>query len=95
MTPQIQAITIQILPVLRKAGIKRSSIFGSFARGEETKESDLDLLVELPQGSTLLDLSGLKINLEESLNRKVDVITYDYIHPRLQANIEKDKIDIL
>lgn len=95
MSPKIQHISIQILPILKKAGVKRSSIFGSFARGEENEKSDLDLLVEPPEGFTLLDLSGLKIHLEESLKRSVDIITYDYIHPRIKPHIEKDKIDIL
>lgn len=95
MTEQIKKISIQILPILKGAGIKKSSIFGSFARGEEKKDSDLDLLIEPKKGSTLFDLVDLQNDLEKSLKRKVDVVTYNSINPRIKSYIEKDKVDIL
>ncbi|MBI5358249.1 nucleotidyltransferase domain-containing protein [Candidatus Amesbacteria bacterium] len=47
------------LPVLQEEGVIRSSIFGSYARGENTIDSDIDVLVELPKGKSLLDLVRL------------------------------------
>lgn len=65
-------------------------IFGSFARGEQRRTSDIDLLVDLPKGMTLFDLVGLKLDLEERLHRKVDVVPSDSIKPTLRRYILAD-----
>jgi predicted nucleotidyltransferase len=70
-------------------------VFGSAARGEATPQSDLDLLVEFEPGRTLLDLSGLRIELGELLGVEADVVTYRSIHPRLRDRILRDQIPIL
>ena len=76
---------------LKKKGVLRASIFGSLARGEDTPGSDIDILVKLDKNKSLLDLIGLKIELEELLNKKVDVLTYNSLHPLLRDNILKDE----
>lgn len=91
----IEQVKQQVLPILKEAGVLRSSVFGSVARGEARPDSDVDLLVELPPRTSLLGLAGLQIKLQDTLGRKVDVITYDSIYPPLKPYIEKDKIDIL
>lgn len=83
----IKEIENKILPVLRKYHVRRASLFGSVVRGEITEESDIDLLVELPETASLLDLAGLKIDIEELLGRNVDVLTYDSLHPLLKSRI--------
>lgn len=79
MKSTINEIKIQILPVLRQAGVTRSSIFGSYARGEETKDSDLDLLVELPDDLSLFDVIDLKHKLEDKIGKSVDLVEYHLI----------------
>ncbi len=79
-----QNIKKQILPILRRHGVMKASVFGSFARGEAKKGSDVDLLVKLPKGKSLLDLVSLKLELEEKLGRKVDVLTYNSINHLLK-----------
>lgn len=75
--------------IFRKYGVSTARVFGSFARGESTAESDLDLLVELESGRTYLDLGGLQYELESRLGRKVDITTRlnhhfeQYIRPDL------------
>jgi predicted nucleotidyltransferase len=49
---------------LKRFGVKRASLFGSLARGEDREDSDIDILVEFEAGKSLLDLAGLKIELE-------------------------------
>jgi predicted nucleotidyltransferase len=71
--------------------VKRASIFGSVARGEATGDSDIDLLIEFEGRKSLLDLAGLKIELEESLGRKVDVLTYKSLHPLLRDRILEEE----
>ncbi len=61
------------------------SLFGSFARGEETEESDIDLLVEIEK-PTLHNVAGLQIYLEEQFNRTVHVVRK---HPRLKERFIK------
>ena len=64
-----------------------ASVFGSLARGEIQEDSDIDLLVRFKGEKSLLDLAGLKIDLEELLGEKVDVLTYDSLHPLLKDRI--------
>ena len=84
-----------MLNILKKYEVKRASLFGSIVRGEMTSESDIDLLVEFKGKKSLLDLAGLKIELEEKLKCKVDVLTYDSLHPLLKKQILTEQIEIL
>ena len=62
-------------------------IFGSMARGENTKNSDIDILYQLEGAIGLFNLVRMKENLEEKLNKKVDLVSEKYIHPKLKPNI--------
>jgi predicted nucleotidyltransferase len=81
----------QIIPILKQYDVLKAAIFGSVARGEERKNSDLDLLIKFGGQKSLLDLAGLKIALEKTLKRKVDVLTYGSIHPLLRKRILKEQ----
>ena len=87
MEAHIEEIKQKILPILRRHGVTKAAVFGSFVRGESKEGSDLDLLVELEDDKSLLDLAGLKVELEELLKIKVDVLTYDSLHPLLKERI--------
>jgi len=76
--------------IARACGAKNVRLFGSFARGEQRRTSDVDLLVQLPPEFTLLDLAHLKTELEKAIGRKVDVIPDDSIKPSLQERILAD-----
>ncbi len=94
----IQKIRSKILPRLKKYKVSRASLFGSVVRNEAIEKNDIDILVELPEDSSLLDLAGLKIELEEVLRKEVDVLTYNSLHPLLKDRIsrivqKKSKID--
>ena len=65
----------EILSIATKYGAFNVRIFGSVARGEETADSDVDFLVELEPGRNLLDRIALMQDLEDLLERKVDVAT--------------------
>ena len=79
-----QTIKRKIIPILKRHGVLKAAIFGSAARGELKKRSDIDILVKLRKNKSLLDLVGLKLELEDKLNRKVDVVSYGGIHPLLK-----------
>jgi predicted nucleotidyltransferase len=87
----VEELNRRIIPILRRFGVKRASLFGSSARGEEGEGSDIDIIVEFDVGKSLLDLAGLKIELEETLGRKVDVVTYNSLHPLLRDGILKEQ----
>ena len=92
---KLEEIKSRIIPVLKRHDVKKASIFGSYARGEEKENSDIDILVEFNGEKSLLDLSGLKIELEETLNRKVDILTYNSLHPLLKKRILEEQKVIL
>ena len=91
----IHSLTIKILPILKEEGVLRSAFFGSVARGEANENSDVDILVDLPKGSSLFDLIDLQKKLEDAIGKKVDVITYGGVSPLLKDIIQKDEIKIL
>jgi predicted nucleotidyltransferase len=76
-----------ILPVLKKHGVLKSAIFGSFAFDKPRRNSDVDILVKMPPHSSLFDLASLQGDLKEKLKRDVDLVTYDSVHPRLKEII--------
>jgi predicted nucleotidyltransferase len=91
----INEIKRKIIPILLKHNIKKASIFGSYARGEQKETSDIDILVEFGEGKSLLDLVRLKYELEEVLGKEVDVLTYNSIHPLLKEKILNEAVNIL
>ncbi len=92
---KIEQIKKKVIPILIQAGVKKSSLFGSYVRGDQTRSSDIDILVELPKGSSLLDLIGLEMELKKAVGKKVDLLTYNSINPLLKDYIQKDQIQIL
>lgn len=79
-------LTTQILPVLKKYGVKKASLFGSYVRGDFDHDSDVDLIIEPPSGMGL-EFIQLKHELEDSLQKKVDLITYQSINKYLKPYI--------
>lgn len=77
----------RIIAILRAHGVTRASVFGSFARGEQHAQSDLDLLIEPKPGTTLLDLARLELAIEDQLGRHVDLVTFDELRPALREQI--------
>ena len=95
MNEQIRAAREKALEILQKNGIKRAAFFGSIVRGEMTDESDIDILIEFEGRKSLLDLAGLKLDLEDALERRVDLLTYRSLHPMLKDRILAEQVPIL
>ena len=75
--------------------VKKGALFGSLVRGEMREDSDIDILVEIESDISLLDFVGLKIEIEEALERKVDLVEYCTIKPFLKDKILKEQVVIL
>ncbi|RLG15171.1 hypothetical protein DRN69_03510 [Candidatus Pacearchaeota archaeon] len=86
----------KIIPILKRNNVVKAGIFGSFARGEAKKRSDIDILIEFDKRKrkSLLDLVGVKLELENKLKKKVDLLTYKSIHPLLKDIILKEEVRI-
>src|SRR3989338_6932322 len=92
---KIDRIKKQIMPILRQHNVKRAGLFGSYVKGRNKKNSDIDILVQLGKNNSLLDFAGLKIELEEILGRKVDLVEYNTIKPLIKDRILNEQVIIL
>lgn len=91
----IEEVKKIITPILQQYGVTRASVFGSVARGEAKPESDVDLLVQighLPFG--IWGFVALKQDLEQVLNKKVDIISEAALNPLLEKKIKHDLTSI-
>jgi len=95
MSPAVAEIRSKVADVMRRRGVVRASVFGSVARGDANADSDVDFLVEFETGRTLLDLSGLRLDLVEILGCDVDVATPKSLHPELRDRILAELVAIL
>ena len=91
----IEDIKNRILPILREHNIKKAGIFGSYARGEQKKRSDVDILVKIPESWSLLAVAGLKTRLEIRLKKKVELVEYELIRKEIREVILKDEVQII
>ncbi len=83
-----------ILQLAERHGARNVRVFGSVARGDATGKSDLDLLVDMEDGRSLLDLVGLWQDLQDLLGRRVDVISEGGISPYLRAKIIAEAVPL-
>nr|WP_303714610.1 nucleotidyltransferase family protein [Methanoculleus marisnigri] len=84
----------EILAVAARHGARRVRIFGSVVRGEETPESDLDLLVEFEPGRSLLDHIALAQDLKDLLGREVDVVTEGGLHWYIRDRVCQEAVPL-
>ena len=94
MNTDIKKLKSKIVKILKKHGVVRAGIFGSYARGDNKKNSDIDILIKLskPVGFGFV---GIQFELEDELKRKVDLLSYKAIHPLLKDRILKEEIRII
>lgn len=94
---EIEKIKEKIIPILHKYNITHAGIFGSLVRGNLKKDSDVDILVEIPQDSNLdlLDFVHIKHEIEDLIGREIDLIEYSTIKPALKEDVLKEEVNIL
>ena len=69
-------------------------LFGSFVRGQQDVDSDIDVLVEFEEGADLFDLTGLALYLEESLHRKVDVVPKRALRKEIRESVLREVVAV-
>lgn len=75
-----------------KQPVIKAYLFGSFARGDESKDSDIDILIEFDKKTDLFQLISIKLQLEAMMKRTVDIISLNGLSPRFKNSIEREKV---
>jgi len=95
MKADLRELKDDVAHILRQHDVRRAAFFGSVATGEAGQDSDVDILVQFNGEKSLLDLVELKTELEASLQRKVDVITYDSLAPLIRERVLQQQVAII
>ena len=77
-------------PVFRAYDVKYAGLFGSYARGEQQKKSDIDIAVILSGSTDLFEFVGLKLDLKKALKKQVDLVTYRTMYPYVKRSAKRD-----
>lgn len=91
---QLRKKRAEILQIAERHGAKNVRVFGSVARGEADEQSDIDLLVDMEPGRSLLDLGGLWSDLNSLLGVKVDVVTEKGLKHRIRDRVLKEAVPL-
>lgn len=86
----LEEIRKKIMPILKARGAEYVAVFGSAARGETKRSSDIDILVRFKKDISLLDHIGIAYELSDKIGRKVDLITEDSLSKHIVLNVKKD-----
>ena len=88
-----QEIITKAVPILqRNPFVLSCALFGSYATDNASNSSDIDFLVKLKRGTTLFDEASLQIELTEALEKEVDIVDAEMIHPLIRKNVIKERI---
>jgi uncharacterized protein len=90
----IEQIKKIVTPILIRHGVTKAALFGSMATQTYTPDSDIDILIELDDTYSLLDFVGIKLDLEDALNKKVDLVEYRAVKPALRKYILESPVPI-
>ena len=91
---ELHALAPQLHQLIERYGASNLAVFGSVARDQAGPDSDIDLLVDLPEQASLFDRADLKVALEELLNHSVDLIRRRNLRRELQAKVEAEAVPL-
>ncbi len=96
--PKVQRLLTEkhdeILRIAARHGAKNIRVFGSVARGDADAASDVDVLVDMEPGRSLLDMGGLLMDLQDVLGCSVDVVTERGLRPRIRDRVLKEAVPL-
>jgi hypothetical protein len=92
MRELLKAKREEILRIAARHGARNVRLFGSVARGEADTESDVDVLVDMEPGRSLLDMGGLLMDLQELLGCRVDVVSERGLRERIRQRVLKEAV---
>jgi predicted nucleotidyltransferase len=91
---EFELIKKKIRKILKKHKIKKAGIFGSYVRGEQKKNRDVDILIEPTKGMGF-EFIGVKLELENDIKKKVDLIKYKGMRPLIKNQILKEEVKLI
>ena len=94
LNTSLKKIIPKMIRVLKKYNIKRAGVFGSYARRKPKKNSDIDIIIEPPKNMGI-EFVKLNYDLEDILKKKVDLITYKGVNPRIKRYILNDEVKVI
>ncbi len=92
---EFEKIKKKLVPLLKRKEIKKAGIFGSYARGEERKNSDIDILIEPSNKTKGFEFFDLQDEISKKLKKKVDIITYNGINHLIKERILNQEVKII
>lgn len=92
---RLKQIAKIVVPILKKNDVVKAGIFGSYARGEQKKRSDVDILIKQKKVTGLLAFVRLERKLGEAIGTKVDLLDYSAVNPLLKKYIFRDEVRII
>ena len=90
----VHGIQDKIAPVCRRYGVDKVFLFGSYARGEATEKSDIDLRVDLGQKLKGLEVAGFYADMEEALGRSIDIMTTRQLSEDFLRRIAPEEVQV-
>jgi hypothetical protein len=90
----VDEIKMRIAPIAQNYGVERVALFGSYARGEATDSSDIDLHVWCGDMRGLFKLSGFILDLKDALDKDVDVVTHGGMRKNFYERVKNDEVRI-
>ncbi|WP_068403295.1 nucleotidyltransferase family protein [Kribbia dieselivorans] len=91
---RVAALRSELLSTLRQHGVTNPEVFGSTARGDDHEGSDLDLLVDFPPNTSIIDIIGIQHELEALLGVHVDLVPRTGLKERVRARAEQDLVPL-
>ena len=91
----LELIKKKIIKVLKKYKVKKAGIFGSYVRGDQKNDSDIDVIILPPKDMSLLGLVHVKHELEDKIDKEIDLVSYRGIHPYLKKQILSEEVRII
>lgn len=91
---RVSAHRRELLDVLRGHGVTNPEVFGSAARGDDREGSDVDILVDFPPGTSIIDIIGIQHELEDLLGVPVDLVPRSDLKERVRAKVAKDLLPL-
>jgi len=88
----LEEIKKRLASTAEQYGVEKAYVFGSYARGEATPESDVDICIEKGKIRTLFELSGFYLDLQEALDKNVDVVTNSSLSGNFKDRVEHEMI---
>lgn len=95
MSEQLEEIKKLAVPVLKKHDAVEAYVFGSTARGDNRPDSDVDILARFRTGGNLFEFVGIKLDLEDALGKKVDLVEMGALRSAFRPYIDQDKVRIV